>query len=225
MKSEDSELFKLPLTILENERVRIAHEFHDTIIQNLVHTIYQSELTLHYIDEDPVRAKLELAALSKNIKKTIADARNILYELRPMAITDLGFKETMEEYINYLKSLSTVKFTCEMEDGLDCLGDSERLVVYRVIQEACNNILKHSRASRAFIHIKKYKEKFYKISIDDDGVGCNKEELSKIHHYGLKIMEERVKMISGNIEIHSDLDQGFHITVIIPAICKEEADL
>ena len=99
MKSEKSEVYNLPLTILENERARIAHELHDTIIQNLVHTIYQSELILHYIDEDSIKAKLELAALSKNIKETIADARNILYELKPMIITDLGFKETLDEYI------------------------------------------------------------------------------------------------------------------------------
>lgn len=218
MKSDDSELYRLPLTILENERVRIAHEFHDTIIQNLVHTIYQSELTLHYIDEDPVRAKLELAALTKNIKNTIADARNILYELKPMAITDLGFKESLDEYIIYLKSLSSIKFTCEMEDNLDSLNDNQRLVVYRIIQEACNNILKHSKASLAEINIKKCNDDYYKITIDDNGVGCNKNELCKMHHYGLKIMEERAKMICGSIKVHSDLDQGFHITVIIPAI-------
>lgn len=217
MKSEKSEVYKLPLAILENERARIALELHDTIIQNLVHTIYQSELTLHYIDEDPIRAKLELAALSKNIKSTIADARNILYELKPMAITDLGFKETLDEHILYLKSLSNINFTCEIEDELDCFNDSERLTIYRIIQEACNNILKHSGASHAKINVKKYKENYYKISIDDDGVGCNKKELSKIRHYGLKIMEERVRMICGSIEIHSDLNQGFHITVIVPA--------
>lgn len=217
MKSEDSEVYKLPLTILENERARIAHELHDTIIQNLVHTIYQSELTLHYIDEDPIKAKLELAALSKNIKETIADARNILYELKPMTITDLGFKETLDEYILYLKSLSNIKFTCEIEDRLDALSDNERLVIYRVIQEACNNILKHSEASHAEINIKKYKENFYKVSVDDNGIGCNKEELCKMHHYGLSIMEERVRMICGSIEIHSDLNKGFHITVKIPA--------
>ncbi len=218
MKSDDSELYRLPLTILENERVRIAHEFHDTIIQNLVHTIYQSELTLHYIDEDPVRAKLELAALTKNIKNTIADARNILYELKPMAISDLGFKESLDEYIIYLKSLSSIKFTCEIEDNLDSLNDNQRLVVYRIIQEACNNILKHSKASLAEINIKKCNDDYYKITIDDNGVGCNKNELCKMHHYGLKIMEERAKMICGSIKVHSDLDQGFHITVIIPAI-------
>lgn len=217
MKNEKSEVYKLPLTVLEDERARIARELHDTIIQSLVHTIYQSELTLHYIDEDPVKAKLELAVLSKNIKETIADARNILYELKPMAITDLGFKETLDEYIQYLKSLSSIKFVCEIEENLDCLGDDERLVIYRIIQEACNNILKHSRANHARINIKKHKENFYKVSIDDDGIGCNKKELNKTHHYGLEIMYERVRMICGKMEIHSDLNQGFHITVIIPA--------
>lgn len=217
MKSEKSEVYNLPLTILENERARIAHELHDTIIQNLVHTIYQSELILHYIDEDSIKAKLELAALSKNIKETIADARNILYELKPMIITDLGFKETLDEYISHLKSFSNIKFTCDIEDKLDALDDNKRLAIFRVIQEACNNILKHSEASHAEINIKRYKEDFYKVSIDDDGIGCNKKEFCKMHHFGLAIMKERVRMICGSIEIHSDLNKGFHITVIIPA--------
>lgn len=217
MNKENDESYELPLTILENERARIAQELHDTTVQNLVHTIHLTELALHYIDEDPIKAKLELASLSKNLKKTIVDTRNILYDLKPMAIIDLGFKEALNEYIMYLKSFSDIEFSYEMEDDLNCFHDNKRLVIFRIIQEACNNVIKHSKASHARITIEKYKDKFYKISFEDDGMGCSREELNKAHHYGLEIMEERVRMIHGSIEIHSDLNQGFHITVIIPA--------
>ncbi|MBD5542147.1 MAG: sensor histidine kinase [Lachnospiraceae bacterium] len=216
MKNDRQESYNLPLTILENERSRITRELHDTTIQNLVHLIHQIELASHYIDEDPVRAKLELSTLSKNLKETITETRNIIYDLKPMAITDLGFKEALDEYISYLNTFSDVKFMYNITDDFDKIDNGKILIIYRIIQEACNNIVKHSKATDASININKYKDSFYKISIDDNGIGCKKEDINKTHHYGLEIIEERVKMISGSLEIHTNLKKGFHITVIIP---------
>lgn len=216
MKKDRRETYELPLTILENERSRITRELHDTTIQNLVHLIHQIELTSHYIDEDPVRAKLELSALSKNLKATITETRNIIYDLKPMAITDLGFEEALDEYISYLNTFSDIRFIYYIEDDFNMIDNKRLLIIYRIIQEACNNIVKHSKATDAEINITKYKNSYYKISIDDNGIGCKKEDICKIHHYGLEIIEERVRMICGNLEIHTDLEKGFHITVIIP---------
>ena len=216
MKNEEWEMYELPLTILENERSRITRELHDTTIQNLVHLIHQIELTSHYIDEDPIRAKLELTTLSKNLKETITETRNIIYDLKPMAITDLGFEEALDEYISYLNTFSDIKFVYFIEDDFNKIDNNKLLIIYRIIQEACNNIVKHSKATNATININKYKNSFFKILIDDNGVGCKKEDICKVHHYGLEIIKERVKMIYGNLEIHTDLEEGFHIAVIIP---------
>lgn len=216
MKNEEWEMYELPLTILENERSRITRELHDTTIQNLVHLIHQIELTSHYIDEDPIRAKLELTTLSKNLKETITETRNIIYDLKPMAITDLGFEEALDEYISYLNTFSDIKFVYFIEDDFNKIDNNKLLIIYRIIQEACNNIVKHSKATDATININKYKNSFFKILIDDNGVGCKKEDICKVHHYGLEIIKERVKMIYGNLEIHTDLEEGFHIAVIIP---------
>lgn len=216
MKNEEWEMYELPLTILENERSRITRELHDTTIQNLVHLIHQIELTSHYIDEDPIRAKLELTTLSKNLKETITETRNIIYDLKPMAITDLGFEEALDEYISYLNTFSDIKFVYFIEDDFNKIDNNKLLIIYRIIKEACNNIVKHSKATDATININKYKNSFFKILIDDNGVGCKKEDICKVHHYGLEIIKERVKMIYGNLEIHTDLEEGFHIAVIIP---------
>lgn len=218
MKDDKKEMYELSLTILENERSRITRKLHDTTIQNLVHLIQQIELTSHYVDEDPVRAKLELSVLSKNLKETITETKNIIYDLKPMAIADLGFKEALDEYISYLNSFSDIKFVSEIEDDFNEVDSNKLLIVYRIIQEACNNIIKHSKATDAAIKINKYKNSYYKISVDDNGIGCKKENLYKSYHYGLKIIEERVRIIYGNLEIHTDLEKGFHITAIIPIL-------
>ncbi|MBP3458164.1 MAG: sensor histidine kinase [Lachnospiraceae bacterium] len=220
MEKNNQETYDLPLTLLENERSRIARELHDITIQNLVHTIHQTELISHYMENDPVRAKLELSLLSKNLKDTINDTRNLIYDLKPMAIDDLGFLGALDEYFAYIKTFSKIKFSYEIDDDLDCLTDYELLILFRILQEACTNAMRHSNATDVMIRISKYKECFYKIQIDDNGTGCKKEDLRKLNHYGLEMLEERIKMISGKYKIETDIDKGFHITAIVPMTCQ-----
>lgn len=217
MEKNNQETYDLPLTLLENERSRIARELHDITIQNLVHTIHQTELISHYMENDPVRAKLELSLLSKNLRDTINDTRNLIYDLKPMAIDDLGFLGALDEYFSYIKTFSKIKFSYEIDDELDRLTDYELLILFRILQEACTNAIRHSNAADVMIRISKYKGTFYKIQVDDNGIGCKKEDLHKLNHYGLEMMEERIKMISGKYKIETD--KGFHITVIVPMTC------
>jgi len=219
MEKNNQETYDLPLTLLENERSRIARELHDVTIQNLVHTIHQTELISHYMENDPVRAKLELTLLSKNLRDTINDTRNLIYDLKPMAIDDLGFLGALDEYFTYIRSFSKIKFSYEIDGELNRLTDYELLILFRILQEACTNAIRHSDATDVVIRIAEYKERFYKIQVDDNGRGCNKEDLRKLNHYGLEMLEERIKMISGKYKIDTDKDKGFHITVIVPMTC------
>lgn len=219
MEKKSQETFDLPLTILENERSRITRELHDTTIQNLVHTIHQTELISRYMDQDPVRAKLELSLLSKNLKETISDIRNIIYDLKPMAISDLGFTDALDEYLMNLKSFSGIHFEYQKENELEHLTENDKLILFRILQEACNNAARHSEAENVKIVIMEYEDNYYKVTVDDDGVGCEKEELHKKNHYGLEILKERVEVLSGTYRIETDKNRGFHITIIIPMTC------
>lgn len=224
MIEKEQEALDLTLTILEKERTRIARELHDVTIQNMIHSIHQTELILHYMEKDPVQAKLELSALSKNLKDAINDTRNIIYDLKPMAISDLGFKEALEEYFIYLQTISKIQFSYDIDDDLSKLTDQTLLVIFRIIQEACRNTVKHSEATQLKITIQKYQKKYFKIAIDDNGIGCLEEAFHKINHYGLQILDERVRMISGTYTIDTDINKGFHITVIVPMTNQEAAD-
>lgn len=219
MENKSQETYDLPLTILENERSRITRELHDTTIQNLVHTVHQTELISRYMDDDPVRAKLELSLLSKNLKETIGDIRNIIYDLKPMSISDLGFTDALDEYLLNLKMVSKIHFDYNMNDDLGHLTENEQLILFRILQEACNNAVRHSEAQNVEINICEDREGYYKITVDDDGKGCKKENIRKINHYGLEILKERVEMLSGTYRIETDTDKGFHITIIIPMTC------
>lgn len=219
MENKVQETYDLPLTILENERSRITRELHDTTIQNLVHTIHQTELISRYMDDDPVRAKLELSLLAKNLKETVGDIRNIIYDLKPMSISDLGFTDALDEYLMNLKMTSKIHFECNMKDELNHLTENEQLILFRILQEACTNSVRHSEAANVVIGICEYEEGYYKITVDDDGAGCEKETIRKINHYGLEILKERVEMLSGIYRMETDIGKGFHITIIIPMTC------
>ena len=216
MKNKKKDGYDLPLIILENERSRISRELHDVTIQSLVHTIHQTELIAHYMDQDPIKAKLELSLLTKNLKKSITDTRNVIYDLKPMAVDDLGISAAMEECFIYLRGISDLEFIFQSDDELEHLDSETTLMVFRILQEASNNAVRHSQGSYVKIRIERNQDNFYKITIDDDGVGCNKEDMQKINHYGLKILKERVAMISGKCEIITEPNKGFHMIITIP---------
>ena len=87
------------LNIQEEDRQRIARDLHDSSLQNLTHLLHKIELCSLYIDEDSVKAKLELSVVNKVLRETIDEMRNIVYDLRPMTFDDLGLKAAFERLL------------------------------------------------------------------------------------------------------------------------------
>jgi two-component system sensor histidine kinase DegS len=219
METNNLKNYDLPLNLLEDERSRIAKELHDSTIQDLVHAIHQIEMISHYMENDLISARLELSLLSQNLKEAINNTRNLIYDLKPMAIEDLGFFGALDDYFTYLKTFSKIHFSYSIHNDLDHLADKELLTLFRIIQEACINAIKHSEATELKITISEYNQKYYKIAIDDNGRGCKEENLHQQNHYGLEILKERVKLVLGECKIKTGLNEGFHVTVILPMTC------
>jgi two-component system sensor histidine kinase DegS len=219
MQNDNYGTDNLLLTLLEDERSRIARELHDLTIQGLVRAIYQTEIISRKMENDIVSAKLELALLTNNLKENINNTRNLIYDLKPMAINDLGFQGALDEYFTYLKSFSEIHFSYEIHEDLIHLTDKELLTLFRILQEACINAVKHSEASDVVISISEYNLNFYKVLVDDNGKGCDPDSIIKENHYGLIILKERVQSIKGECKINTDINEGFHITVILPMTC------
>lgn len=212
--------------IQERERIRISRELHDSSLQNLTHLIHSLELSSMFIDQDPIRAKLELASCSQDLKRIINDIRDTIFNLRPMSFDDLGFKNCIENFIGNLKAQYN---NCEITyDVDDICFDSEDLkvkeiftlylvTVYRVIQEAMINSMKHSQANQVELLIKK-KDKKLEISIIDNGKGFFLDDVinSKDKHFGILIMQERIYLLNGKINIISEPGCGTKIFFSIP---------
>lgn len=218
------------LSILEAqeiERQRIARELHDTTVQNLTSMVHKSELCVKLIDIDSIRAKLELNAMSNTLKSVINDMRGIIYNLKPMTLDDLGLTITVQRYANKIMDLNNVYVKVQANQETKEILPVIKLTLFRIIQEACNNVIKHASASEIDIDIT-YEEHRVKVVIIDDGAGFTMEGLppttsEQSSSFGLSIMRERTSLLSGSLEIQTEKGKGTVITVIVPLTsCEEE---
>lgn len=206
------------LDVQEKERERIARDLHDSSLQNLTHLVHKVELSSLYIDQDVVKAKLELATVEQGLRKVIDDIRNRIYDLRPMTFDDLGLKETLLKLIAVLNQDGNFTIVTDIDDidlnALDSETELELINIYRIIQECVQNSINHSKGNRINVSLKDEKN-FYRILIQDNGVGFDlKEALKKNRHFGLSVVEERVFLLNGKIQI--DAENGSSILIEIP---------
>lgn len=220
--NEDVNGLKL-LETQEIERKRIARELHDSTVQNLTNLVHKTELCTKLVDLDPIRAKLELQTMINTIKTTINDMRNIIYDLRPMSLEDLGLVITVKRYIKQFIDSTKIKVVLNVENERQINSDIIDLTLFRIIQEACNNAMKHSGASVIYIDLK-YKESNIDLVIEDNGCGfeqhvCKEDQYvshNSLSGFGLPMMKERVGLLSGKLEIVSAINKGTKICVCVP---------
>lgn len=144
------------MDIQEKERQRIARDLHDSSLQNLSHLLHNVELSSLYVDEDPVKAKLELAVVNSRLKSIIQEIRDTIFDLRPMTFDDLGLKEAFDRLVYKLRESSKFNITYNIED-IGCNNSLILMTIFRIIEECLNNAIKHSRGSKINFELKKYR--------------------------------------------------------------------
>lgn len=203
------------LNIQEQDRQRIARDLHDTSLQNLTHLIHKIELSSMYVDTDPIQAKLELTLISKRLRDTIDEIRNIIFDLRPMTFDDLGLKAALERLLANLEEECSCEIVSDIDD-VSCENNIVLVSIYRLAQEAITNFYKHADAEKLFFSCKNRDNKCI-MDIVDNGRGfANENPGDGRNHFGLDLMRERVALLSGFIEISSEPDKGTKIHIEIP---------
>ena len=204
------------INIQEEDRQRIARDLHDTSLQNLAHIIHKIELAGMFIDKDPVKAKLELAVIKKDLKAIIEDIRNTIFNLRPMTFDDLGLKAALERLLLEFNDKRNYQIQVDI-DEISCETQLILVTLYRVVQECFSNIKKHSGADKV-IFLCKQKQDMISIDIEDNGKGFSEDEVEKKNdkHFGISVMSERVNLIEGKIVIHSKIGAGTKVHIEVP---------
>lgn len=191
----------------EDERHRIAKDLHDSIIQNLVSAMFKGEIVHNYLDVDINKSKLELEILLNVIKDTIKELRNVIFDLMPMSLNDLGLNKSISQLTKDIMKINDITINLEQDIEPDNILSIIKLSVFRIIQEACNNVIKHAKANNINIILRYYENKLT-LEVSDDGIGFDCE--SYIHNtdykcgLGLNIIKERTYLLSGKLDVKSD---------------------
>lgn len=200
----------------EEERKRLSREIHDGPAQLLASVLIRSDLAekMHK-EEGPERSLEEIRSLKEMIRTTLYEVRRIIYDLRPMALDDLGLIPTLTKYLatveEYHKT-TNIEFVYFGKDTR--LPQKYEVALFRLIQEAVHNALKHAQPRTIQVKVEILSEQVYVI-VKDDGSGFD-VNVQKSGSYGMMGMRERVEILDGLLSIHSKQGAGTVISIKIP---------
>ncbi|SHJ81147.1 sensor histidine kinase [Paramaledivibacter caminithermalis] len=208
----------------EEERQRVSKEIHDGPAQTMVNVVLKAELCDRLLDIDKEKAKKELQLLKGIVRDSLKDIRKIIYDLMPMSLDDLGLIPTIQRLVLNFKNDTKTDVDFIVNEKNEIKESIIQLTIFRIIQEALNNIKKHAEANRVLIRLDIGIQKIY-LKIIDDGIGFNVNEkvnsTDDKNGFGLYSIRERVDLLNGNIDIESENRKGTIINVSIP-LCEEE---
>lgn len=204
----------------ENERARIARELHDDTAQRLAAAI----IRLRLVGRAPEGERQEMAGeLREELTEIAEGVRRIARGLRPPELDEIGLHTAVQHWSRTLTDGGDLTVAVEA-DGLDHRLDSDqRLVLYRVIQEALTNAKRHSGATFATVRIREDGDRII-ASVKDNGTGFDPElALSQVRGLGLHGMNERAAMIGARLRIESALAEGTEVSLEIDSATQQEA--
>ncbi len=205
----------------EMDRNRISRDLHDSTVQNLTSFGHKLEYCSRMVDKDPSLVKLELQSMIDTNKEIINDMREIIYDLRPMSLNNIGFVSSVEAYCQHLRRNDNLDVVLKINGKEQALSSIASVTLFRILQEACTNSLKHAKAKKIYIRIN-FTDDEIELNVDDDGVGFNLKMVEEraqedfLHGFGLSTMRERAKLLSGTFSINSRPGFGTKICVTVP---------
>ena len=190
-------LFRASINREEEERARLSRDVHDIPLNNLT----------------AIKKNISEEKISSQIDDVINQLRNIIRDLRPELIT-FGLSTALDDLVNNFNSRqSETEVKIEIDDFLAEINEKISIQIFRIIQQACENSLKHAQCKNILIQ-GKISSDFIILNVTDDGVGFDVDEDNDFsqflenHNYGIVGMFERAHLIGAKLHINSELDSG-----------------
>jgi signal transduction histidine kinase len=196
----------------ETERRTISRELHDQVGQTLNAVLVEAANLAKRIQPDDAVSLRYLDNIRTFADSSVNSIRDIALLLRPSMLDDLGLIPALEWQAREVSRRSGIKVTVTAGDVPDSLSDDMRTCIYRVVQEALHNISRHSGAKCAVVTVRQDGSSLF-LSVEDDGSGFDPD---KTRGLGILGMEERVRQLGGQLEIHSTPGKGTTLTVRLP---------
>ena len=202
----------------EEERQRLAADLHDDAGPLLATArLYLNE---NLVNQDKVNQLQSIFQARQIIDDTIQLIRNISHDLMPPTLKNFGLESAINDLFQKISGSGTVNASQRFHDYKDRLKPEKELLVFRIVQELINNILKHSNSS--FIHLTQnvHADKFY-LRIHHDGRGIVQSDFEKLNKsnigLGLKNIGSRIRLLQGEILFEKDISQTYYkVTIEVP---------
>lgn len=204
----------------EDERKRIARDLHDGTIQSLIAIGQRIELTRDALAEQPLtQSRQQLTEIKAMVTETIANIRQFSRHLRPLTLEDLGLIPALHHLAMHLNQEEDISAELHIEGDAIGLSQDLEVAIFRLVQEALNNIRKHAHATQVDITVR-FLSRQTILEVGDNGIGFevpqNTTDLATKGSFGLLGLEERAALFGGDISIQSAIGQGTIIRVILP---------
>ncbi len=202
------------MAVLE-ERNRLARELHDSVTQQLFSMTLTAQAIQAHMQKNPQRAFAQLKRLQETAAAALAEMRALIFQLRPPALSDQGLVTALQRHIAGLSRREGLQIELRTA-GDERLARGMEQELYRIVQEALNNVIKHARASSVKIALD-FRIDQIQMRITDDGQGFDVNDMRACEgqHLGLISMRERTVELGGVMEVRSAIDQGTEIIVTI----------
>ncbi|NPV06569.1 MAG: GAF domain-containing protein [Anaerolineae bacterium] len=195
------------------ERSRLARDLHDSVTQTLFSASLIAEVLPRIWKRDAAAGERRLAQLRQLTRGALAEMRTLLLELRPAALEEAPLEDLLRQLGEAVAGRAQVPVSVSVE-GSGELPAQVRVALYRIAQEALNNVARHSRAGAAQVRLT-FRDEIVDLAIADDGVGFDPRAPGG-DHLGLRIMRERADGIGAHLDVTSSPGRGTEVLVRWP---------
>lgn len=208
-------------SVQEQERMRIARELHDDLQQNLAAILMEAGVVRSAAQGVDGHVREALDRIERLGTEVIASMRRIVQDLRPQALEELGLVPALQTLADGFAGRTGI--ACVLD--IQALSDAETLrpqtlatCVYRVVQEALNNVARHARARRVTVRLTTLPSRLLAVTVSDDGVGIRAEQLRQPESFGLLGLRERVRALGGSLSVRPGPGGGTTLEALLPTM-------
>jgi PAS domain S-box-containing protein len=199
----------------EEERARLAKELHDGLSQNLALLSVEMEMLGQRLPETPEQINERLNDFSKEAKGLSAEVHRISHGLHPAKLAQLGLTVALGSFCREVETAHGIKVCFDARDVPRVLPSEVALCLYRVAQEAIQNVVKHSEAKKTTVELVMAGDRIH-LSVTDDGTGFEMGAERGNGSLGLVSMQERVRLVHGEVSVKSAPGQGTRVEARVP---------
>lgn len=198
----------------EQERIRIAGELHDGVMQEMLAATMMLGTAKRRVAGDS-DAKATIDKVQQKLIQMGTDIRQLSHELHPPMLQDAGLSGAVRAYCEQFSASCGVPISCDADEGAQELSRGTALALFRIVQEALGNAAKHAAARQITVHLTR-SGGAVSLAVSDDGVGFDRSRLGTAGGLGLITMRERAGQLNGKFDFESAPGRGTTIRVVIP---------